>query len=805
MFNRHFLTIVLRNIRYSKYYYFVNVSGLVIGLTCALLFFGYVLSEFQYDKHHEESEDIYRIGCSTVIDGKQTDFANMPPAFGPAIAEHIPEIEHMARVSLPFPINNGRSNVTFEDEQFYQDNIYMADSTLFDILSFDFIIGDKKALAAPGSILLTDELARKLFKSVYISNPDEIIGQSVELDGHEFFVGAVVQNPPFSSHLQPAAFISWVGLGVDEIWDDSQAYTYVKLRETVSLGTLYAKLERFVADNENIEEVSERFGASVRLIPEPVSFIHLGTTKEYEMSRGIQWAYIYSFIIMGLFFILSTSINYLNLALAISARRFSEVGVRKVHGASRGELVKHFLYESIVIVLFALLISLLLFYLLLPTFNNLLSYRLSPAILINGKFILLMFATIAVVVLLSGGYPAVYLSSVNPLAVLKNKAGNNPGKNLLRRTLLVVQFVMTGVVITFTLAVRNQLNFIHAKDLGFQKENTVILRIPDAAGVILHTQALKVALLERPHVKVVATTDFMPGASNMVDEHRVERANGEMRSSTIARLFVDEDFMKLLSLDITRGRSFERSEADFQGGFIVNESAVKEFGWDQIPGGPLGKEIEGFNYGKKGTVIGVIKDVNLFSLKQKVRPLILSLSAAPFFMYVKFDAPPGRQEIEDLQATFASVFEGPFEYTILDQQYARLYEQEDRMNSVLFVGTVLLLVVSAIGLFSLSLYIISRQTREIGIRKILGADNSYLVQQLSKKYVFQVLIANVIAFPISFVLMNRWLEEYANKAFLPWWLFVIPVLATVVIALLSVSHTIFSVGKVNPVEVLKYE
>ena len=461
--------------------------------------------------------------------------------------------------------------------------------------------------------------------------------------------------------------------------------------------------------------------------------------------------------------------------------------------------------EAVLITVIAATIGAGFFYLLIPRFNQVMEYKLDISIFRQGEFLMTAAGVVMILSLVSGFYPAFYLSWINPIQILKSKFSGGAGKAHFRKTLLMTQFAISAIMIVAVLVVSAQMRYLGQKDLGFNKENVMIITIPDA--YIKDLLVLKEKLLAVTGVSGATVCDYVPGYSDMVDEHYVERANGEMKSSTVSRLHFDKDYLRVLGLEVIQGRNFDpTSEADYKGAYLVNEAAVKAYGWDKTPQGPIGRKIEGFNYGKKGQVIGVIKDVNLFSLKQKVAPLVMGLTPYASFLYVKTDGKHPTEMVGRIEQTYKAVMGNePMTYQFLDERLMRLYESDQKMNAALVSGSQVLIFISCLGLFGLSAFMVTQRTKEIGVRKVLGASLREIMMLLTRDYVRLIVMANVVAIPLGYLLMQQWLKSYAYRVDLSWWMALVPVSLTVLLALLSISYQVARASRANPVRSLRYE
>lgn len=797
----HYIKTAFRNVKRDKRYLAINTLGLALGIGCSLVLIAYVFSELSFDREVNHADRIYRVSCSTLIDSKQTDFAPIPPAIGPAILPVAPEIENMARMII-WAYGSGSAAVSYKDKSFYETNVFIADSSVFDVLDYKFLEGDANNFRGRDRIVLSRSLAEKIFGTPI--DAKQVLRSTIKVDNNEFAVTGIVDDVPYTSHVRPSAFVSWQGHGNNDVWNDSHAYTYIRVAKNSDPVLLQSKLDQFVKENSNLRRVAEEFGAKVSLYIDPLTDIHLKSNKMYELSAGGNISYIYAFVLIAMFFLLSSGINYTNLAIAASAHRYKEIGVRKVMGAIRAQIQKQFITESAVMISAASIIGLIVFYLVIPHFNQVMEYNLDVSLLLDPAFLAIAFGSIVLLAMLSGFYPAFYLALVNPVTILKSQSGVGSSRMFFRKVLLIVQFAISALMIAAVLVVTAQMDYLNKKELGFNKENVVIISIP--LQKLRSLPVFKESILHLNGVHAAAACNYLPGYSDMIDEHMVERENGEMKSSTVSAIHFDKDYLKLLSLNIIEGRDFDPSmKSDYQNAFLVNEAAVKAYGWNKGTG-PLGRKINAMNYGKEGVVIGVVKDANLFSLRNKVEPLLMNLSDYALHLYVKIDGANTSRMLSEIEKTYKNVFEGhPFEYQFLDERFERLYDAERKMSVALISGAEILIFISCIGLFGLSAFMVIQRTKEIGIRKVLGASIREIMVLLSCDYVRLILIANIIALPITWILINQWLDGYAYRVeFASWWL-LLPFGATISLAFVSISLQVFRASRTNPVHALKYE
>jgi putative ABC transport system permease protein len=797
---RNYLKTAWRHIRRNKLSFALNLSGLSIGIACALLLLLYVGHELSYDRHDPNADRIYRLACSTRMGNAITEFAALPPAVGPALKEAIPEIVQVARFQ-----HQGKLVVKKGNELFTEEGVYFADSSLLSVFGYRFIWGNAQALREKNSILITRSLAERLFKE-QLSTGKGPLGEKVNLSGYDFLVSGVIENPPPTSHFRFNALVAWHTFGFADVWDDAHAYTYIQLREGANEKEVTQKIDQFVAHNAQLRELAEKLDAHISVIVQPLTAIHLHSHFLGELSPGGSMRYVYLFALMALFFLLCAGINYVNLAIAGSANRSKEIGVRKVLGAGSGAIRKQFLADSLLLTFFASLIGLGLVWLSLGHFNRLTETTLSLDLLRQPPFALAFLGLVVLIGLLSGAYPAFYLSRLDPVRVLKSQAKMSSGHLSLRKALVIVQFAMAIVMICATMLVTAQMNFISQKELGFVKENVLVVPIPMRQNL----EYFKAEILKQPQVLGAAACNYVPGNAPK-DEHRIERQGGDMKVSTVHRLHFDAAYLNLLSMPIVQGRGFDSTRTtDYSEAFLVNEAAVRAFGWDAPGESPIGKKIDGFNYGKQGAVIGVVKDIHLFSLRQQIEPIVMNLSLRDYnwgeSVYIRLKGDRIRETVAGISKTYARVFNGyPFEYSFMDDQYDRLYRTDQRMSATLQTGAVLMVVLSCLGIFGLSAFIALQKTKETAIRKVLGASLRELWRLHIKAFALPVLLANIIAWPLVFWLMRIWLQEFAYQIDISLVFFVLGGGLTLLIVVATVSLHAYRTARINPVRYLRNE
>jgi putative ABC transport system permease protein len=785
---RSYFTIALRNVRKQKGYAFINISGLAMGMAVCLLILLYVQDELSYDRFHEHAEDTYRLVLES-RDGERS--GTMSASLGPALAQENGEIQAAVRLFKHWeaPL------IARADEGFIEAAFYFADSSFFGVFSFPLRQGDAAtALAAPFSVVLTESAARKYFGS---ANP---LGQTLRYNSrHDLTVTGVMTEVPSHSHLQPDFVASMPTLPqvsfaqIMEQW--GVFYHYVVLAPGASPATLARKGQDLMARRAGSE-------TPPKLHLQPLTSIHLHSqlSKELEANSDIRYVYLLSTI--GLLLLLIACINYMNLATARSMRRAREVGIRKAAGAGRGQIVRQFFGESFLLAFLALALALTLVGVLLPAFNQLsgkaLSLSLTYGTLLPGSI-----AVTLVVALLAGSYPAVFLSRFKPVEVLKGSFKSRSEGQGLRKSLVVVQFAASVVLITSTLVISQQLDFVRDAELGFEKEQVVAVPVQDPALRQRYTALRDSWLREASVLSVGATSSAYPGKRHS-DGHTLRREGAsDEESLDVLRNWVDAAYLETLGIDLMVGTGFSQDEMDVRDEIVLNEATVRALGW-MSPEEALGQSLtlndEPFR------VVGVTPDFHVTSLHHRVEPLVLTPAGGGvtnLLVQVQTDDLP--QALAGLEATWKTFSEQPFSYTFLDDQFEALYRADAQWGQIVRYASLLAILIACLGLFGLAAFTAEQRTKEIGIRKVLGATVPHLLLLLTRHIVLLVGVAFVIAVPISYVAMNRWLDDFAYRVDISWPIFLMAGLTALGVALLTVSYQAIRAAMADPVKSLRYE
>jgi putative ABC transport system permease protein len=806
---KNYFKIAYRNLVKNKVYSFINVLGLTLGFICCMLIMLHVKDELSYDKFLPNHENIYRVALERIYPDHVSFYAIIPDSYSEVFAEEIKGVEESTRI---FDLGD-EFVVEVGDQKFEEKFGVAADSNFFRVFDFEILQGAtrNKALAKPNTAVLTQTAAERLFKS---ENP---VGKAFKIFGLDFEVSAVMADVPENSHMQLDflfSSVSFPGLGAENFTGFS-AFTYLKLNPEVDPMLVESQIPSLVskyAAGQIERDLGVSFadytaaGNGYRYFLQPVTSIHLNSNLEGEMRPNGNSLYVYIFISIAFFILALACINFINLATARSADRAREVGVRKAMGSDRSQIITQFLLEALVLTFVSLLLGILLVNLVLPFFNDLAekTLRIELDSVLFALPILLGFGIL--VGLLAGYYPAFHISNLNTINILKGKLEVTGGGNWLRNGLVVFQFGIAIMLIAGTLIINRQINFIQSTSLGFQKENVLVL---ERFGNQEKREVLKEELEKLPGVLSVGVSSSLPGRGS-VGIQFIKPGGGDVMT---AKSFAGDDrFFETMGIQPLEGRVFDENFNDSLS-LILNKEAVRVFFGDQNPLGQILKtktDINGQNQDVELTVIGVVDDFNFESLHTLVTPLVIFHVDNPRgfenFLSIKFTSGQQESVVKGLEAKWAEFSDGnPLSYFFLDNDLAQLYRSEQVSGKILGVFSILAIVIACIGLFGLASYTAFLRTKEIGVRKVLGASVGSIVVLLSLNFAKLVGIAFLIAVPVSWYAMDNWLDSFAFKIDLGVWVFVFAGLITLVIALLTVSYQAIAAAIVNPVKSLKSE
>jgi len=799
---KNHLKIAFRNIKKHRAFSAINIVGLAVGITCSILIWLFVSHERSYDRFHEKADRIFRLALrATLGDTKIAQTQTSSEVFRRLAAE-FPEIEKGVKFYNP-----GRTPVIFENRTFSESRLYAVDAPFFEVFTFPLIDGDPQtALAEPNSMVLSKATAEKYFGTT------DVIGNTIRADFSNstgsaiFHVTGVSENVPDNSHFHFDILVSsstFPGLINEKDWGRANFITYLLLTPGTSKDRFDEKLKEFTRRNLGGRGFDEWVakGNYWEYYLQPITEIHLNSDLKGEFEANGNRTYIVIFSVISIIILLIACINFMNLSTAKSSIRAKEVGVRKVVGSSRKELMQQFLSESILLSFISLALGLAAIQILLPAYRNFVGRNLSMPYLDNAAVIPSLLALGLVVGLISGSYPAFFLSSFPPISVFRGITGRSSGSSLLRNILVVFQFAIAIFLIAGTLVVFQQLKFFQNKRLGFEKEQVLVVRNPGSLGNSV--SSFKDALLQNSQVSNVSGSNTLPSRSyrNMI-----------FISKDVANKFnlnlcvCDFDFLETLKLEMADGRFFSREFSTDTQAVILNERAVNALGWEN----PIGKNFWSPEVGKL-SVIGVIKDYHYESLHQEIRPLALLLAAGNLqneqnYISVRLSTENVLGTVLLIENTWKTFAPGdPFEYSFLDQDYDNLYTNEKQIRSLFSVFSFLAIFISCLGLFGLASFVADLKTKEIGVRKVLGATVPNIVLHLTKGFTKGIVLANIIAWPLAYFAMNGWLQQFAYRIGIGLWIFALSGILALGIAFFTVSYHTIKAATANPVDSLRYE
>ncbi|UCC39517.1 MAG: ABC transporter permease, partial [Candidatus Aminicenantes bacterium] len=783
----------LRNLKKYKFYSFINIAGLAIGMTCCILILLWVHDEITYDRFHEKSDNVYRVISENHSTDQPYDQWQTPGPLASALKEGFPEIIKSTRYHKnPYEIL-----VRYKDTKFMEPRVSLADADLFEIFTFSFVKGDpKKALSDHMSIVITEEIAEKYFGS---NNP---IGKTLNMSKEfNFTVTGVIKKPPPNSHFQfdfliPVETIKEYELGKEtlESWNIYFFETYVLLQKRVPFQGINQKIHKYLR-GRTVEALT------IFLHLQPLKSTHLYSSEiQPRMSIQGDIKYVYIFSIIALFILIIACINFMNLTTARHANRAQEVGLRKVVGANRTELLKQFFGESILLSFISLVLAAALVELFLPAFRNLTEKHLAMFYAGNIKIIFAVIAIALFTGVLSGIYPALFLSSFQPVTIFRGSYKLRGGGSLFRKILVVMQFSFSILLIICTIVVSSQVGYMRNHELGFDKEH--LLYIPIRGELWEKYESMKNELMKNPEIINVTATSNVPlrGTSRSGPTDRWKGKSPD-KSLPWKLISVSHDYIEILNLKMIQGRNFSAEFPSDSSQVVINETASKAIGTES----PIGLQFT--FWGDEYTIMGVVEDYHYSPLNYEIGPLILAFKPEQY-QYILFkirseNIPDTLKYIERTCNQFESYF--PFEYRFLDESYNALYKKERRLGKIFINFALLAISISCLGLFGLASFMAEQRTKEIGIRKALGAPVGGIVLLLSKEFTKWVLLANIIAWPIAYYIMAKWLENFPYRMSIGLWIFVISGAIAFVIAVITVIFQALRAALANPVDALRYE
>ncbi len=799
----NYIKSIYRNLIRNRNFTIINVLGLAVGMACSIFIMLYIIDELSYDKHHKKHERIHRLELDFTISDRNQKVAKTPFPFGPVLKREFPQIEEYVRFRT---LEN--TIFRYKDKEFNEERVYFADPGVFRVFTHNFIHGSPgSSLDEPNSVVITESLAKKYFEN------ESAYGKIISIkNGLNCKVTGIIEDTPDNSHLKFDALISMVSyksiigkqmyhdLNSKHFWA-IRLYTYVLINENASIEDIHHGFPGFY--DKYVSAISEKLNGSYLLLSTPLSDIHLHSRLDWDLPEG-DLTYIYLFSIIAIFIIIIASINYMNLATAHSASKAKEVGIRKVLGAQKSQMIRFFLTESIILAFIALCIALFFVETFMPVFNTVSGKELYFRTIFNPQIFICIFLVTIIIGIISGSYPSFYLSSIMPSKVLKEQVNTGKRSGNLRKVLIVFQFIISIVMIIGTIVISGQLSYLRKKDLGFKKDNILIVQLHDTA-IMKNIPAFRNEILQHPGVIAFSTSTSILGLGIPMDVMHIED-DVVMLEQLSSFMNVDHDYFELMEMEILEGRDFnERNMTDPFKAVIINETAARKFNWGD---NALGKKIvRGISQPLEFKVIGVVKDVHYNSLHNELGPLMFFLNEDPNqILNIKIRETDQEEVLLFLEKIWKKYDNGgAFIYKFLDQSMSEFYASELQLKRIFGFFTLLSIFIALLGLFSLSSYVSEQATKEVGIRKAFGASTSSIIYYLTRDFIKLVIIALLIASPFAWYISNRWLQNFAFNIEIQYWWFVTAGLVAITIAMLTVSIQAYRTAVKNPADALKYE
>jgi putative ABC transport system permease protein len=788
---KNLLKTAVRHIRKHSGYSLLNIIGLTLGISSALLLIIYVSDEMSYDRYHENADRIYRVSSKiTETDDQFTwNVAQIP--MGPQVVQDYPEVQSFVRF-----INMPRALYRFEDKENIEENFYYADSTLFDIFTYKILKGEvRSAVKDPGKIVLTKTVAARYFGDA------DPVGKSITTGNSTFQVTGVIEDVPYNSHFRFDAVAARNNLPKQlGTWGNFGVFTYLLFPRDFDVKAFGTKIQGMY--DAHMKTIFEPLKIKIEYLLEPITRIHLYSTNPGEPEPTGSITYVIIFGIVALFLVLIAAMNYMNLATARSISRAREVGLRKVVGSRRGPLVAQFLSESVVLTIISLIISVLLLIILLPKFNLLAGKSFDLSIMHSPQVIITVIGVIIIIGLVGGSYPALFLSRFSPTTVLKGEITQGSAGSLFRKILVVIQFTISVAMIICTLVVFRQLKYLKTLDQGFNQENVIALQL-NGREMIRKYPVLKSSLLENNEIKYVTSTNTQIGEGSGKVIFNMETDQG-MSPRGINFAVVDHDFVDALGIKMISGRDFRQDmPSDTINSVVVNETLADRLGWNDA----IGKKVVlGDGAFINARVIGVMKDYHQTGMYNEIESLLLVYRERNNIIYVKLSGNNTGQTISFIENKWKEVFPGlPFTYTYLSERFNRQFEADEKRGFIFTLFTILAILIACLGLFGLASYMVEHRTKEIGIRKVFGADEGVIVRMISKEFLLLIAVSIVIATPVAYYFMSNWLENYVYRTGIGVLLLLLATVLTVVITFITISYKAYQAAILNPASSLKTE
>lgn len=806
---KNYIKTAWRSLKRNKIFSFINVFGLSVGLACCMLITAYVYSELSYDRYPRDAGQIYRVGIKTIENAGTSEYPNVDVAVAKGIKDQYPQVSDVTRLTGRRP-----SFIEYNGKKFKEEHLFMVDANFLQLFSIPLIDGETKTcLKDPNSTVITAAFAKKYFGS------GAAVGQSLLVDGEPYKVTGVIEKVPDNSHFHGDAFFSMNNYvrTAQQTWSNIGYFTYIKLNKNADPKKLESAFPNDLVKKFVVPEIAHDMNVSVAeasksvntflFYLQPLTDIHLHSATKYELEANGDIHYVYIFGVLAIFILMLACINFTNLSTASSAKRSKEVGIRKVLGSEKSGLISQFLTESVLLTLGAMVLAIAFVYLLLPVFNDLSRKHINISFFVSFQAIVTEVLLVFVVGVIAGIYPAFVLSGFQIIAVLKGGSGTTKqaSKNYLRSGLIVFQFAVSTALIIATFVVYQQLHYMQNKKLGYDKDQVLVIN--ETYSLRNNIDAFKQELLRNPQVINATVSSSVPGSGGGIDGTQIDAkefndkgGHAEIHTDIF---HVDEHYIPTLGIQIVKGRNFYPSYPGDSMAVVVNEALVRDLGWGKSD--PIGKTIVR-SARAQYTVVGVVKDFHYVSTKQKIAPLMLLPGHSISSIMVKVKTKDIKNLIADMRTQWDSFkTDLPFSYSFLDEKFASLYASEQQTGKIFTVFAVVALIIASLGLFGLAAFMIRLRVKEIGIRKVLGASTGSITTLLSKEFLKLIVIASLVSFPITWYAMSKWLQEFAYRISIQWWVFLLAGCIALLVAAITISFQSVKAALANPVKSLRNE
>ena len=801
---RNYFKIAFRNILRFKIYSFINIAGLAVSISACILISLWVLDELSFDKFNKNADRIYRPCISGKMNSRELNSAAGPAPMGEALQKDLPEVESYTRI---WAWSSQEVIIRSAGKVYNEKHFLSVDSSFFEVFTTEFIKGNPKtALILPKTIVLTESTAHKYFGS---ENP---IGKIINVNKNcDYIVTGIIKNFPNESHFHFdfLASLSTIEGSRNPFWGNLNCYTYILLKDGTEPSEFRKKLNSEMrmyfgpqikaAAGFSLEQF-EAAGNKYEMMLEPLTSIHFHShlSDELEANGNISYVYIFSCIAFGI--LLIACINFINLSTARSEKRAKEIGIRKTLGSYKLQIARQFILESILTTFIAVILSIVLVEFLLPLFNSVANKKMSINVISNIYILPLVICIAVIIGLAAGSYPAFYLSSYKPLQWIKNETKKGSSRSLLRSSLVIFQFAISIILIVSTFIIYHQMKYVQEKDLGFNKEQVIVIdKLYDTGNI----ESFRNELSLNPNIVCMSGSNSIPGKRMNSNDIRL-RGSSKLQFEVMSHMSCDFNFQNTYHMKMVKGRFFSEEHPSDTMAVVLNESAAKVFGINKLEGKYI--EVPGINYGFE--VIGIIKDFNFASLHETIKPLAMFPYTKNWGEYLSVRIKPGdfKSTISFIESTWKKYAGNEeLDYFFIDQHLEHLYLADIRTSKIVLIFSILAIFIACLGLLGLAAFITEQRTKEIGIRKVLGASVPEIAVLLSREFTKWVLIANILAWPLAYYLMNNWLTEFAYRINITPWVFIFSGALALIIALVTVSTNAIKAATANPVKSLMYE